>query len=269
MHPILFHWGPITLRWYCLFIVIGFLSAHWLFKKRAARLGLHENETSNLMLLLLLSGIVGARIYYVIWNWNVRFGDQPSFAESPIEILMIHKGGLVFFGGLFMATLALYFWVRWKNYAFAALADALSPPLALGHAFGRLGCFMNGCCHGRECNYFWAVRPESPPDWAGKSVHPTQLYEFLGLLDIVITLLIIEKIANYPGKVALSYCILCSLLRFVVEFFRGDGPHQIFGRFTLAQIVCLGFFFIAWLISARLSYRAAKARGKRIIQEKR
>lgn len=250
MDPILIKLGPLTLRWYGLLIAIGFWVAYWLFQKRAARLGLKEGEIANFMLLLFVSGILGARVYYVIWNW------KQFFAANPREIFMIQHGGLVFFGGFLAACVVLIFWARWKKQSIALFADALALPLVVGQAIGRLGCFMNGCCYGRECSYPWAVRLNSPPEIAGIPVHPTQLYEFVGLLDIALALVVIGKMARYPGQVALSYCLLYSTLRFVVEFFRGDVPHDIFGRFTLAQIVCMGIFLVAWFLAARLSYGA-------------
>lgn len=254
MHPILFQWGPITIRWYGLLVAVGFWVAYKLFQKRAPRIGLDEKDASNLILLLFISGILGARLYYVVWNW------ENYFASNLSEIIMIQRGGLVFFGGFLMACLTLVFWARWKKYSFATLTDALSLPLAAGHSFGRLGCFMNGCCYGYECHYPWAIRFNAPPEIAGIPVHPTQLYEWAGLLDICIVLIIIERIARYPGQVALSYCILYSILRFSVEFFRGDVSHAVLGRFTLAQVVCMGIFLVAWVLSSRLAYRAAKAR---------
>ena len=254
MHPILIEVGPLTLRWYGLMIALGFLAGYHWFRKRASHLGLSDKETSNLLFLLFISGILGARTYYVIWNWNTFFSTHPR------EIFMIHHGGLVFFGGFLTACVVFILWTRWKKYPLALLADTLSPSLALGHAIGRLGCFMNGCCYGRECGYPWAVRLNSPPEIAGIAVHPTQLYESIGLFYIFIALVMIQKIARYPGQVAFSYCMLYSLLRFGVEFFRGDVPHQILGHFTLAQVISMGIFFFAWVLSARMSYRAFKTR---------
>jgi phosphatidylglycerol:prolipoprotein diacylglycerol transferase len=145
---------------------------------------------------------------------------------------------------------------------FAPLVDALAIPLAVGHAFGRLGCFMNGCCYGLECTLPWGIRPDSPPEVAGRLLYPTQLYEFFGLLLIAAGLFGIEKIPRYNGQVAGTYCLLYSVLRFIVEFYRGDVPHNVFGRFTLAQVVCVFVFIAAWLISARQSYKAALLRRK-------
>ena len=113
----------------------------------------------------------------------------------------------------------------------------------------------------------WAVRLNSPPEIAGIPVHPTQLYEAIGLLDILLVLFITERIIRYPGQVFLSYCILYSLLRFIVEFFRGDVPHTIFGHLTLAQVICIALFLFAWLASARLAFVAAINRREKLLSE--
>jgi phosphatidylglycerol---prolipoprotein diacylglyceryl transferase len=251
MHPILFeHWG-ITLRWYGLFAAIGFFAAYFLFRTRANRIPLNENQTSNLMLLLFFSGILGARVFYVVWHWN----DQ-GYGSHPIEILMIQKGGLVFFGGFFLACVALYFWCNYRQLSFGKVTDTLAPALALGHAFGRLGCFMNGCCYGLKCRYFWGVYLNLPAQGVNGPLHPTQIYEFTGLLCLALILIIIERRAYYPGQVALAYCLIYSMLRFFVEFFRGDVPHSYFVKLTLAQVVSLSVFFVAWVIYSKIASRS-------------
>jgi len=256
MHPILFQYGPITIRWYGFFAAVGFLFAYLIFRKRGQKIGLNDKDISNVMFLLFLTGILGARLYYVIWNW------KKEFAANPMEAIFINHGGLVFFGGFIAAFLSLYFWARWKKIPLAPLADALAIPLAVGHAFGRLGCFMNGCCYGKLCDASWAIRPSTPMEVAGLPLHPTQLYEFFGILFIVVALLGVEKIPRYAGQVAGTYCLLYSVLRFIVEFYRGDVPHHFWGGLTLAQIACIGIFITAWLLSARQSYLAAQTRRR-------
>ncbi len=257
MHPIFLKLGPFTLYWYAIWVVIGILAGYRLFKKRAMRIGVSEKDAFNLVLLLFWTGVFGARVYYVTWKWN------EEFSSHPLAIILINHGGLVFFGGFLTASLALIIWARFKQCPLLLLADALAAPLALGQAFGRVGCFMGGCCYGQECHYPWAVRLDSPDEIAALPVHPTQLYESMGLFYIVVSLLVIEMISRYPGQVAGSYALLYSVLRFVVEFFRGDVPHYIFGRFTTAQAICVLLFIAAWLFSSRLAWQSTKGRVKK------
>jgi len=257
MHPIFLKFGPFTLYWYAIWVVIGILAGYRLFKKRAMRIGVSEKDAFNLVLLLFWTGVFGARVYYVIWKWT------DEFSSHPLEIILINHGGLVFFGGFLTASLALITWARFKQCPLLLLADALAAPLALGHAFGRVGCFMGGCCYGRECHFPWAVQLDSPAEIVALPVHPTQLYESMGLFYIVVSLLVIEMISRYPGQVAGSYALLYSVLRFVVEFFRGDVPHHLFGHFTTAQAICVLLFITAWLFSSRLAWQATKGRVKK------
>ncbi|MDD2707456.1 MAG: prolipoprotein diacylglyceryl transferase [Verrucomicrobiae bacterium] len=254
MHPIFLSLGPLKIHWYGVFVALGFLAAFKVFHKRAPRIGLDLNEAGNLVVLLFLAGIVGARVYYVILNWQ-------DFSAHPLEIFRIDHGGLVFYGGFLMSLLTLWLWCRWNKRAFALVMDAMVPALAIAQAFGRVGCFMNGCCYGRECDHFWAVRPGSPPEVAGHALHPVQLYETFGLLDIFLTLLVLEKLRRYPGYVACSYVLLYAFLRFFIEFFRGDLPRVILGRFTLAQGLCAILFAGAWIISTRLARRHLRSRN--------
>lgn len=254
MHPILVELGPLTLRWYGVCVALGFILAFLMFRRRSARVGIPDDEASTLILLLFVAGVLGARAWYVVRYW------REEFAGDLREIVMIQHGGLVFFGGFVASLAVLAAWGRAKGRSLAVLADALAPCMALAHAFGRIGCFMNGCCHGRPSDAWWAIAPNSPPRVAGIPLHPTQLYEAVGLLDIMAALLFMQRAQRYPGQLAWSYILLYSLLRFVVEFFRGDVPHDALGRFTGAQVACSILFLVAWLASARAAYVAAKGR---------
>src|SRR5438874_1558810 len=101
MHPILFKHGFLEIRWYGFFAAVGFLFAYWVFRKRAPKIGLNDQDISNVMFLMFITGILGARIYYVIWNW------KDEYAHHLSEIVMINHGGLVFFGGFLTAFASL------------------------------------------------------------------------------------------------------------------------------------------------------------------
>jgi phosphatidylglycerol:prolipoprotein diacylglycerol transferase len=260
VHPICITLGPLEIRWYGVCIALGLLLGHRLFQKRAPRLGLDATEASNFIILLFLSGILGARFYYVILNWQAEFSSKPFD-----EVFRIDKGGQVFYGGFLGALLFLFWWCRWKKRSFADLADALVPPLAMGQALGRVGCFMNGCCFGSPCDHFWAVPP--PAGVVGSWVHPVQLYEVIGLLDIFVALLVIEKLKRFPGYTACSYVILYSILRFVVEFFRGDISRPLPGHLTIAQGLSIAMLICAWILTVKLARRQWAGRREAILKE--
>lgn len=254
MHPIFVELGPLTIRWYGVFVALGFLAAFALFRRRAKDAHMDAETATNLLLLLFGAGLVGARAWYVARYW------REEFAGNLREIFMLQHGGLVFLGGFFVAMGTLWIWCRAKRLPLAPVADALAPCLALGQFFGRLGCFMNGCCYGRPSDMPWAIAPNAPSAVAGIPRHPTQLYEAFGLLDITLALIFLRRIQRYPGQIAWSYALLYALLRFLVEFFRGDVPHDVLGRFTSAQAACALLFLVAWIGSARGALRAIKRR---------
>ena len=243
---------------YGVMVALGFLAANWWFGRKAAGIGLSKDEASGLIFWLFGTGIVGARLYYVIWFWK----DQ--FANNPWEALMIHHGGVVFYGGFITGCVTLILWCRIKKQPLAVVADAMAPALALGHAFGRLGCLMNGCCYGQYCDHFWAIHPNSPSEVAGYPLHPTQLYEVFGLLYIFVVLGVLGRLKRYPGRIFWSYCIFYAILRFIVEFYRGDVPHDVMKKFTLAQVVCMGLFLVAWYGSARGAWKARRMERKEL-----
>src|SRR5688572_19445903 len=123
---------------------------------------------------IIFGAIIGARILYVINYWDEEFAGKPLY-----RIVTIGRSGLVFYGGLIGASLGtiLYCWKNklplWK------IADVMAPSVALGHAFGRLGCLMTGCCYGRACSLPWAIRFPDTHATAGLPVHPVQIYESL------------------------------------------------------------------------------------------
>lgn len=202
MHPILFKFGPVTLYSYGLMAAIGLFAAMSFAGARSHGAGLPSDRIQSLIFFAFLGGIVGARAAYVILNWS-------DFASSPIEIVRLDHGGLVFYGGLGGGLLTLLFSMRRFQLPSWKTLDLLAPPLVLAHAIGRIGCFLNGCCYGKRIGGFQ---------------HPTQLYEAGALVILLAVLLKMEKRGLKPGNLSLTYGFLYGLWRFGVEFLRADNP---------------------------------------------
>ncbi len=154
MHPTLFHLGPIPIRSYGFMMMLGFLAAVITSSRRAKKCGADPEFVTNLALLALLSGVIGARIFYVIHHW-------PLFAatENPIwSAINLTAGGLEFYGGFLTAVLCIYIYLRRKNKSIRWYLDILAPAIMLGLAFGRIGCFLNSCCWGKPTTLPIAVR---------------------------------------------------------------------------------------------------------------
>lgn len=153
----------LPVRGYGVMMLCGLVSGVGLAMHRAQRMGQSPEMIQALAFWLVLGGIVGARAFYVIQNWHEY--QRPNVRETVLAIVDFTKGGLVVFGSAFGAGLALMVFVRKYRLPGLALADLIAPSLMLGLAFGRVGCFLNGCCFGGQCDEAWAVRfpPGSAP----------------------------------------------------------------------------------------------------------
>jgi phosphatidylglycerol---prolipoprotein diacylglyceryl transferase len=232
VHKIAFHIGNYPVAWFGIFVAIAFVLGLWTAARRGARDGLTADQMMDAGPWLILGTIVGARLWYVVTYW------QEGFAREPwTEILMVQRGGLVFYGGLVGASAATLIYLIRKKIPIWKFGDAVAPSIALGYVFGRMGCLMNGCCYGRTCDLPWAIRfPQDHPTH-GASVHPTQIYDAIlsGLLYLGLAWLHRRK--RFDGQVFAAYLICYAVIRSIVESFRGDySESHIHGIFTPAQL---------------------------------
>lgn len=217
MHPVLIQLGPFTLHWYGLLVAVGFIVGLWTASRRGMEQGVRAESVMDLGPWLICGAIVGARFLYVISYWEESFAGKPF-----IEVFMVHHGGLVFYGGFVGAALTTMAYLNWKRLPMWKMADILAPSIALGYAFGRVGCFMNGCCYGKACDLPWAIRFPEGHETAGMPVHPTQFYESGMNLLLYVFLAWLYRNKKYEGQVFVVYLYAYSVLRSVIEVFRGD-----------------------------------------------
>ena len=256
MHPILCQVGPLTIYTYGLFVALGLLVGLSLALKEANRKGFDPQAILDLVFYTVLAGIIGARIFYVAQNFSF-------YKENLLSIVKIWEGGLVFQGGLIFAIPIAWALVKKKKLSFWQTFDVLAPYMALGQAFGRIGCFFAGCCYGKPTNLPWAVTFTDPKTlaFAGIPLHPTQLYSSLGLFLIFFILILWRKHTKFFGQLACLYLILDSSFRFFVEFFRNDPRGQFWGQFSPAQVICLITFFTAFSFYFYLKSAHQQTRG--------
>jgi phosphatidylglycerol:prolipoprotein diacylglycerol transferase len=241
MHPDLFSIGPITIHTYGVMVAIGFLLGIGLALRQARKEGIPPEKISDLSFYLLLAAIIGSRIFYILLN-------PGPYIKNPVAILKIWEGGLVFYGGLIFAVITGVIYIKRHNLSLWQIADIFAPSIAVGHAIGRLGCFFAGCCHGRPADLPWAVTFTDPHSLAplGIALHPTQLYEAGGEFINFLILLLLRKRQTFRGEVFWSYVILYSILRFFVEFFRGDAARGMLTQeLSVAQAISIVMFFTA------------------------
>jgi phosphatidylglycerol:prolipoprotein diacylglycerol transferase len=234
-------------------IALGFFLGIVLAMRTARRLGEDPEKIMDLSFYILVAAIVGSRLFYVMTAWD-------TFADNPLEILKIWKGGLVFYGGFIGAVATAVLYIRMNRLPFWKTADIMAPSLALGQTLGRLGCFLAGCCYGRSSDSFWAVTFTDQACLApvNTPLHPTQLYSAFTNLTIFGVLLIFSRRNTITGRVFWTYVLLYGLTRSIIETLRGDfRGAEVFGLFSISQTLGLTGAAVAIVMLVRLSRRAA------------
>ena len=213
MKPILFSFGVLHLYSYGLSIAVGVLLSLFLMSRRALKEGFPKaDEVLDIAFTILVWGFLGARLFYVIQNLSY-------YAAEPLKIFAVWEGGLIFYGGVLAALVGFWLTVRKLNVSFWKALDFIVPYGALAHAFGRIGCFLNGCCYGKACDLPWAVRfPE-----LSHAVHPAQLYEAFYDLALFAFLLTRRKRSRFEGEIGLLYFLFYGMGRYLIEFVREPG----------------------------------------------
>ena len=245
MYPVLCSWGPFTLYTYGLLLVLGFAAATWLARRDAHRLpparrAIAAGQIPDFAATALLAGIVGGRLLYVVVQW-------PDFAAAPRLIPAIWRGGLIWYGGLAGGLLASWAYLRARRLRFLPVMDQFIPFGVLGHAIGRIGCFLNGCCYGRPTDAWYGVWFPGQPG----PVVPTQLLEAAGLVALFFVLRAARSAFRAPGQVFGLYLASYGALRFVIELLRGDQAR--WHGLTLPQLVSLALLPVGWLLFKRFS----------------
>ena len=242
MYPVLIKIGPLTVHTYGFLIAMGFLTALWLAMRQADRVGIPKEPVMDMAFYAIIAGLVGSRLFFVATEWAY-------FSANPLAIFKIWEGGLVFFGGVILAVPTAIFYLRKHGLHAWKVADLWAPSVAIGHAIGRLGCFCAGCCYGKPAEGLpWAVIFTDPASLALKGVplHPTQLYESAAELINFFVLITMRKRLRVPGQLFWLYLLNYSVIRTVVEFYRGDEIRGfITDGISISQGISVVLFFVA------------------------
>jgi phosphatidylglycerol---prolipoprotein diacylglyceryl transferase len=225
-------------------VMLGFLLATWVAVRQADRTGpavlpgFARSDLVDLAFYVLLAGVAGSRVLFVLLEAG-HFARLCVDRGDCLAPLRIWDGGLVFYGGVLAAALVTARFVRRRRWSFAVMGDILAPALALGHAVGRLGCLMAGCCFGKVCaaagppclafppgsiahSHLGAAGQLAAGATATPPLHPTQLYESAALIALFFLLVLWRRRQRFFGQLFAIYLLAYGLLRFVLEVFRGD-----------------------------------------------
>jgi phosphatidylglycerol:prolipoprotein diacylglycerol transferase len=251
LHPQLFHVGRFFLPTYGFLVSLGVLFGLWISVRNSEKQGIDGEKAWNLGILVVLCGILGAKVLYVINDWSY-------YAAHPADIFSVNtlQAGGVFSGGLVAALVAAAWYIRRHHLPALATCDAFAPGLAIGHAIGRLGCFSAGCCWGKPTNAWWGVTFTNPianelvGTPLGHPLEPTQLFEaaveFANF--VLLTWLLTRK--RFDGQVFAAYLVLYGVARYLLEFLRDDpGRGSVFGGFmTGTQLISIGLVVLGGVI---------------------
>jgi phosphatidylglycerol:prolipoprotein diacylglycerol transferase len=247
MYPILFEFGGFQIRSYGVIVALSFIIALWMSTREAERKGLDPKLVQDFAIYGLIGGIIGARLYFVL------FSAPRHFFNNPWEIFAVWSGGIGIIGPLLGGFLVAVWFCHRKGISLLRFGDTLAPGIALGQTVGQLACLLNGDSYGRPTDLPWAITYTDPHSLAPLNIplHPIEIYE-MGAYFLVF-LLVWKTRRNYRanGLAFLTYLAGYGVARFAVEFFRGDPAvfawgipaAQVFGA-AMALTAVVGFFLL-------------------------
>ncbi len=268
MHPVLFKIFTFPIHSYGFMLALSFLFGIWLSTTRAKKKGLNPEVIADVGFWVILSAIVGARLYYVILHFE-EFKGNLTGIFNPFQNGFVGIGGLVMYGGFIGAIVAGILYFRLKKVPFLPYADAMAPSVGFGIFLTRIGCFLNGCCMGAASSGPLSVSfPLESPAGAfqhhahATGLYPSQLFESAGGLVIGIIILIVGSRKVFTGLQFYLVGILYTILRFMVDFSRHYDTNEKLGPLSHNQVVCIVLFIIfAGLILKQALFKEETAPG--------
>jgi phosphatidylglycerol---prolipoprotein diacylglyceryl transferase len=232
--------GPFTIHGYGLMISLGILAAVMMAAYRAKKKGLSADRVYSLVLACLIGGIIGAKLLFVITDFKAMLAD-------PLKI--ISGSGFAIYGGIIGGIIAAWAYCRIKKESFLKYFDLLIPSVALAQGFGRIGCFLAGCCYGIPTDSWIGIAfHQSLLAPNGIRLVPTQLLSSAGNFLIGLVLILFARRERAPGHVGGLYMVLYSIGRFGIEFLRNDDRGTVGGVLSTSQFISIFILIGGFLI---------------------
>lgn len=238
MNRVAFTIFGLDIMWYGVLMALAMILCVFIALKEGKRVNISEDDLLNLAIIAIPSGLLGARLYYVIFNWS-------WYSNHLSEILNFRGGGMAIHGALIGGVLAGFIYTKVKKFNFFKMADTVMIGIPLGQAIGRWGNYINGEAHGGPTNLPWGIMVD------GIKVHPTFLYESIWDLGIFIFLWCFRKNKKYEGQLAITYLTLYSIGRFFIEGLRTDS--LMIGPLRMAQVISLVTIIVCVILHKILS----------------
>ncbi|MBN8577858.1 MAG: prolipoprotein diacylglyceryl transferase [Cytophagales bacterium] len=255
MHPVLFKLGSFTIYTYGFCIALGaLLGFTYMYRQGKKQYGLTFDQSNNLFILLVVGGVVGGKLFMI-------FEDPALYFSQPKKLFS--GSGFVFYGSL-LTTIPIMLWYFKKvKVPVVGMLDIMAAVTCIVHGFGRVGCFMAGCCYGLPTDSFLSVMFSDPMCQAEPlhtPLYPTQLLEATFIFSILIALLILKKRKQFDGQLFLIYLMVYAIGRAVLEMFRGDIERG----FLIDNVLSNSQFISILVVSVALYFYIRLNRNKKI-----
>jgi len=260
MHPILFHIGTtIPVYSYGLLIALGAIAGvAYMAVRGKDEMGLSFDQANSLFLFIFIAAFVGGKVF--LFFENIRF-----YSQDPLKLLT--GSGFVFYGSFLFAIPTMLLFFRKHRLPTYAMLDVMAVTTCLVHIFGRMGCFLAGCCYGKPTHSIFGVRFTNEASQARPlmtPLHPSQLYEAVYIFFVMLILLSLRKRRKFYGQLFLLYMLLYAFGRFFLEYLRGDSArgfvvdNYISHSQFVAMLILLTVGFVYWKLSERNDVRLFK-----------
>ncbi len=257
MHPILFEIGSITIYTYGFFIALGALLGFGYMARQGKKLfGLTFDQSNTLFILLVLAGVIGGKLFLI-------FEDPTFYLSNPKKLAS--GNGFVFYGSLLLAVPTMLWFFRKNKIPTLPMLDVMAAVTCIVHGFGRIGCFMAGCCYGKTTTSKLGViftNPVCQAEPLNTPLHPTQLYEAGFIFFILTMLLVFKNRKQFEGQFFLIYLMAYATGRGVLELFRGDLERG----FVFNDILSNSQFISLIIISIALYFYVKLKRNANLIR---
>lgn len=230
MHRVLFKIGSVTLYSYGLMLILAFFVGAWFARRRAPKYGIDPEKIWDVAFWMLMAGVLGARVLFILQ-------DLPYFLQNRDQLFSLRFEGLTSYGGVLGGFIAVLIWCRVVKVPVVKLLDVLGPAFLVGHAIGRVGCLLNGCCYGGQCDLPWGIHVLSQD---GKTFlpglyNPAQIYDSLMNLVALAIVLYVERFKPKTGRIAALVIFLHASCRFIYEFWRAGTTSELYGKLPLTE----------------------------------
>jgi phosphatidylglycerol:prolipoprotein diacylglycerol transferase len=257
MHRTILEIGFFRIQSYGLMLALGFLIGGLLLLRAARKRSINEDLIINLIYVIVISSVVGARGMYVLTHLS-------EYKADPVGVFKIWEGGLTLYGGLLLAVVASVAYMKRVGLPLWVVCDIAAPSIALGKVFTRIGCFLNGCCFGVPTGLPWGIQfplsCQAGSVFPGERVHPTELYSAGLSLIVFVILLAMGRKARAAGTVFWSFLLMDSGVRFALGFVRYTEPSsrafELFGlTFNFNQVIAALLAAVSVVVLLRLRPR--------------